>query len=309
MIQRYVSLPTIRQAKKALWILTFGYGFVTAFAIYNGFLMSAKYYDCDPLSTGVVKQADQIVPLLVMETVGKYPAFTGLFVAGIFSASLSTISTSFNSMSAVFLEDFIKLGYKNRDFTDNEIGFMLRACVVFSGLFATVLSFVLGSLGPILGIALSIPAITNGPLMGVFLIGLTMPWIGSTSTLIGAICGLFSTSFVVLKSQIDKSLGTLSFEMKPFSVDGCHYSFNATTLPSAVESANEFYHISYLYHSFFGVLVTIVIAAICSLFIKNEKTVDPALLTPVVRKMYASHRNRYSIDHEGHNMSLKPLVS
>lgn len=48
------------------------------------------------------------MPLYVMDTLSGYPGVPGLFVAGIFSAGLSTISATVNSLAAVILEDYIK---------------------------------------------------------------------------------------------------------------------------------------------------------------------------------------------------------
>ncbi len=47
-------------------------------------------------------------PLFVIETLGRFPGLTGLFIAGILSASLSTISSGVNSIATVLLEDIYK---------------------------------------------------------------------------------------------------------------------------------------------------------------------------------------------------------
>jgi Na+/proline symporter len=39
---------------------------------------------------------------------GRYPGLTGLFIAGILSASLSAISSGINSIATVILEDIYK---------------------------------------------------------------------------------------------------------------------------------------------------------------------------------------------------------
>lgn len=49
------------------------------------------------------------MPLYVLETMSNIPGLSGLFVAGIFSASLSTVSACLNSLAAVTLEDYIKV--------------------------------------------------------------------------------------------------------------------------------------------------------------------------------------------------------
>ncbi|KAI4465238.1 sodium-coupled monocarboxylate transporter [Holotrichia oblita] len=40
------------------------------------------------INAKLVKQKDQLLPILVVEVLGSYPGLTGLFVAGIFSAAL-----------------------------------------------------------------------------------------------------------------------------------------------------------------------------------------------------------------------------
>lgn len=51
------------------------------------------------------------MPHYVIDTMGSLPGLSGLFVSGIFSASLSTVSAAVNSLAAVTLEDYIKVCY------------------------------------------------------------------------------------------------------------------------------------------------------------------------------------------------------
>lgn len=50
----------------------------------------------------------QLYPLFVIDTLGRFPGLTGLFIASILSASLSTVSSGVNSIATVFLEDIYK---------------------------------------------------------------------------------------------------------------------------------------------------------------------------------------------------------
>lgn len=59
--------------------------------------------------TGRISSSDQLLPLFIVETVGHIPGFAGVFIAGIFSAAMSTVSACFNSLTAVTLEDYIKV--------------------------------------------------------------------------------------------------------------------------------------------------------------------------------------------------------
>ena len=132
MIQRYISLPTQAAAQKALTINIIGLTVLVIFCCYNGLLIYATYYDCDPLTTGLAKAKDQILPLFTMDLLKDLPGMSGLFIAGIFSASLSSLSTALNSISAVVLEDFFKPFCKTQ-LSEGQTGFILRATVFIFG--------------------------------------------------------------------------------------------------------------------------------------------------------------------------------
>lgn len=51
----------------------------------------------------------QLMPLFVVDAMESMPGLPGIFVSGIFSASLSSVSAAMNSLAAVTLEDYIKV--------------------------------------------------------------------------------------------------------------------------------------------------------------------------------------------------------
>ena len=51
----------------------------------------------------------QLLPIYVVQYAGRAPGVTGLFVAGVFSGSLSTVSSSLNSLAAVTISDYIQV--------------------------------------------------------------------------------------------------------------------------------------------------------------------------------------------------------
>lgn len=50
----------------------------------------------------------QLMPYYIISTMTEYPGLPGLCIAGIFSATLSTISSAVNSMAAVTYQDIIR---------------------------------------------------------------------------------------------------------------------------------------------------------------------------------------------------------
>ena len=55
---------------------------------------------------------DQLFPLFVMQVMGDINCVPGLFVAGVFSGALSTVSSGLNSLAAVTLQDLMNAGCK-----------------------------------------------------------------------------------------------------------------------------------------------------------------------------------------------------
>lgn len=176
MIQRYLSLPSLRSARKALWIFVFGVIILMCLCSYNGLLIYATYQHCDPLTTKLAKAKDQLLPLFVMDVLGKMPGLSGLFIAGVFSAALSSLSTCLNSMSAVVLEDFFK-PFVKKPLTPRAVDWIMRSVVVGVGVLCVCLVVVVEKMGTVLQLTMSLEAITNGPLFGVFTIGVLIPWI------------------------------------------------------------------------------------------------------------------------------------
>ena len=72
-----------------------------------GMVMYSVYRHCDPITGGQVRTRDQMLPLHVLHVAGDIPGLPGLFMAGVFSGSLSTISSGLNSLAAITLRDFI----------------------------------------------------------------------------------------------------------------------------------------------------------------------------------------------------------
>lgn len=187
MIQRYLSLPTLKDARRALYIFVVGVCLVMCLCTYNGLLIYTTYKKCDPLTTKLAKARDQLLPLFVMDVLGDLPGLSGIFIAGVFSAALSSLSTCLNSMSAVVLEDFCK-PFVKRPLSDSAINLIMRSVVVGVGVLCVALVFLVEKLGTVLQLAMSLEAITNGPLLGIFTMGLLMPIVNGRVRLPAGMC-------------------------------------------------------------------------------------------------------------------------
>ena len=95
---------------RAIWWNVIGIGSLLLICAYGGLVMFAYYHDCDPIKSRQVAKKDQLFPLFVMQVMGDIPGVPGLFVAGVFSGALSTVSSGLNSLAAVCLKDFFGSG-------------------------------------------------------------------------------------------------------------------------------------------------------------------------------------------------------
>ena len=53
-VQRFLSLPSMKEVKKSLIIFNVGLIFLLALCVYLGLLAFAAFYDCDPITSQVV---------------------------------------------------------------------------------------------------------------------------------------------------------------------------------------------------------------------------------------------------------------
>lgn len=61
---------------------------VKSFCVLIGLIIFKRYSDCDPLKTKQINKNDQLMPYYVMDIAGNIPGLPGLFIAGVFCASL-----------------------------------------------------------------------------------------------------------------------------------------------------------------------------------------------------------------------------
>lgn len=53
-----------------------------------GMVIYACYFICDPLSAGLIKKTDEILPFFVEDQLAFIPGFIGLFMATLFNGAL-----------------------------------------------------------------------------------------------------------------------------------------------------------------------------------------------------------------------------
>lgn len=294
MIQRYMALKNVHVARKCQLVYLTGIIVLNLMCYYNGLLLYAYFHDCDPLTTKLAKAKDQLMPLLVMEILKDIPGMPGLFIAGVFSAALSSLSTALNSFSAVVLEDFCKPFAKN-GISEKTSAIIMRMTVIVIGVVSVAMVYVVQHMGSVLQLSLTVPSICFGPMLGIYIIGLTLPWIGKKATFYGALTGCGTMIAFISKVQTEIAMGNMKYPTKPVSVEGCTYEFTALNgtlldVDQPGDTERSLFHISFMYYTLMGCFIVIVSSILFSLIVgfNDVKDVDINLLAPFMRKYFKS---------------------
>ncbi|XP_017079736.2 sodium-coupled monocarboxylate transporter 1 isoform X1 [Drosophila eugracilis] len=316
MTQRYLSLPGVKQMAHTSFLFVVGLIFLYSLCLYNGLLLYATYYDCDPLTTKLAVAKDQLVPLLVVQSMSSFPGVSGMFVAGVFSAALSSLSTGMNSLSAVFLEDYIR-PLSKKPLTEHQTAVVMRVCTVVIGVLSVSLVFVVERMSShVLQLGITIGSVVQGPLFSLFLMGLLCPSINSKSAIAGSITSFIFMAWLTISAQIAINSGEIHAAEKPVSIEGCDYEFdrslvtpaNATILssePASLSFAEQLYHISFMNYTTMGGILGVILGHLAGFVFgrNNADDVDDALLAPIMHKF---RKPKYSSVNLTENSLAKP---
>ena len=217
-MQRYICIRSTQSAKQALYINAIFSSIIILSSCFIGVVVYAHYATCDPYSSKKIEDLDQIFPYFIMEVLGDKKGLPGIFLACIFSGSLSTISSGLNSLAAVLIEDFYKR-LLNPTLTDQKQGFLSKIASVLLGLLVMLLTYVVSHLGSILNAGLSLFGVLEGPIMGVFVLGLFFPRVNRRGGLIGFLASLTFMLWIFLGAQMTKN--PVENVRLPLSTIGC----------------------------------------------------------------------------------------
>ncbi|CAF1392260.1 unnamed protein product [Rotaria sordida] len=259
-IQRYMCVRTTRGAAQALFINAVGSAFIILSSCLIGIIIYAYYADCDPYTAKFISAIDQIFPYFVMEVLSNIPGLPGVFLACIFSGSLSTISSGLNSLTAVIIED------------------------VYKGAVVMLLTYVVSHLGPILNASTSLFGALQGPIMGVFFLGFFFPRANHRGGLVGFVSGVALPLWIFVGSQVTKN--QRKSERLPLFTTNCALSINETrTFPTSprTDPLLDLYSVSYMWYSPIAVSTVLIVGLIVSYLTRPLKPheVDPKLIIPI----------------------------
>lgn len=221
-VQRLLASGNLREARRSL----IGSGFVV-FAQFAMFLLIGiglhAFYKGQ-----VFPRPDAIFPRFIVEVMP--PALTGLVIAAILAAAMSTVSGSLNSLAAATLHDlylpFQRLKAHGADGVPETEAQreqrLLRVSKIFTLVWAAVL--IGGALlyrnegTPVVTIALSIASFTYGGLLGAFFLAMLVHRAIQRDAILGMAFGITSMSIVVFAKALSGWFPSIAPTLAPLAV-------------------------------------------------------------------------------------------
>ncbi|XP_068615722.1 sodium-dependent multivitamin transporter-like [Brachionichthys hirsutus] len=199
-VQRYLSSRTEKQAIMSCYVVFPCQQIVLCLGCLMGLVMFARYGEDSPLDKGYVKSNDQMVLYFVMDVFSDLPGLAGLFVACLFSGALSTISSAFNSLATVTMEDLIKPHFPNM--SEAKATLLSKGLALVYGLVCLAMAYIASLMGSVLQAAFSIFGMVGGPLLGLFSLGMFFPWANSIGAVVGLATGLVMAFWIGIGSFV-----------------------------------------------------------------------------------------------------------
>lgn len=208
-VQRLLSCRSLRDAQRAV----IGSGIVV-FLQFTLFLMVGvglwALYGGRTFAT-----PDSIFPTFIIERMP--PGLTGLLVAAIVAATMSTHSGAINSLAAATTHD-IYMPLTKRAATDPVTFRMGRRFALLWGVVLTGGALLFKEQGtPVVVVALGIASFTLGGLLGAFFLGNFWRRAEQRDAILGLVLGIAAMSFVVFAKQLSASYPSLAATLGPLA--------------------------------------------------------------------------------------------
>nr|AKN21418.1 slc5a-3 [Schmidtea mediterranea] len=307
MIQRAISIKSLKQAKLSYFLNLPGMNMLLMVVILCGFVIFNIFYGCDPLLSGKIKKSDELVPYYVSKYLLQYPGVGGIFVAGIFSGGLSTMSSGLNSLAAVTLNDIIMLKYTK--ITDKTASRVSKVLVVVYGVLTLFFAYISSLTSKILEAALGLFGMLSGPALGVFTLGIFFPF----SNFKGAISGHLISQIMIFWIGFGMYIHEVKHPKLTLSDFNCTGMGNVTKPTETVITSNgapllgiqHLYAISYMWYSFIGWAIVLIVGIPISLITnsKQEDKVRSKFISPICKRIWSG----YIIEDKPSNLTENPL--
>jgi solute:Na+ symporter, SSS family len=201
-VQRYIVAKNDEEAKRSVFWGGMLYVPVSLLFLFIGTALFAFYNSGAatlPPELLDVNKSDRIFPYFI---VNELPAgLTGLLIASVFAAGMSTISTSYNSSATVLLTDYYQRLTKKKASDKQALKVLYISSIVISTL-GIIIALIMINVKSALDTWWKLASIFSGGMLGLFLLGA----FSKSKNIIGAVTGVLAGLLVILWLSISPIL-------------------------------------------------------------------------------------------------------
>ena len=197
-VQRYMTTKTEREAKFSTVMGGLLYVPVSLLFFFIGTALFAYYQvypELLPDELRAFDQADRVFPYFIVN--GLPTGVTGLLIAAIFAAGMSTISTSLNSTATVVLTDYYQKYFNKRGGNQSSM-MVLYASSVVIGILGITAALAMTQVKSALDAWWALSSIFSGGMLGLFLLGIISRKARSIDAAIGVLVEILFICWISL---------------------------------------------------------------------------------------------------------------
>lgn len=170
-VQRYMTTGSLKKANFSTWFGSLLYIPVSLLFFVIGTALFAYYHiypDLLPAELKTIGMADRVFPYFIVHGLPK--GLTGLLIAAIFAAGMSSISTSLNSSATVILTDYYER-YFQKTVSNKKSMRVLHVATFIMGLLGVAAALAMTHVKSSLDAWWGLSSIFSGGMLGLFLLG------------------------------------------------------------------------------------------------------------------------------------------
>ena len=188
-VQRYLSTPDAKTARASFKVALMSDAFASTLLALVGLSMLAYFTANSSLLNGkpIVEEADTLFPQFI--SIALPSGLSGLVIAGLLAAAMSSLSSGLSSVSSVVSEDLINR-FRKSGTSKNNLGQIKKLSIIL-GLVILLLSFIIAKVpGNLLDIVMKVVNLFVAPLFVLFFMALFVPFATERGTFGGGVIAI-----------------------------------------------------------------------------------------------------------------------
>lgn len=307
-VQRFMACKNEKVQRRSFFWAAVGMCLFSVLVCYMAMLVFAFYKDCAPWEAGgnenIAAKMDEVVAMFALQIFDNIPTLPGFLISGFLCGTLSTVSSGLNAFSTVLLQDVVlSYGYL-KQWSKEHMLILSRSLALGFCLVSYAFTFIFISTPTLAQAALSLLGLVSGPCLGVFTLGMFMPFANKYGATSGFLLGVVLQTWILFGQKwFNPGLAcTPSYKgngMGPnrdgLSVDTCPADWNVTITPRGdlsdcigMTGYLQMYQLSWLWNPVVGWLTVVVFGIVISLLTGREKpeNLKPGMLSPNIMLLF-----------------------